>query len=109
MLVFDYLALVKLRGTGYAFIFSILAFGMAFVTLTATALSNPIQYSGVTITGTAGNTVIPAYNTTSQLAPTTLHFLLPTLNLVIIVHFVLVFVSIGNIFLYARKRRYGVK
>ena len=108
MLSFDYLALVRYRGTFFAFLFAMLAFGMAFLMLTSTALSNPTTYPQINIAASSGNTTIHSFNATSQLAPTTLHFLLPVIQLVILVHFILVFVSMGGYFLYRRKRRYGV-
>ena len=108
MLGLDYLALVKYRGTFPAFIFAMLAFGMSFMTLTAAALSNPMQYPAITISNSTSNTIISSYNVTSQLAPTTLGFILPVLQLVILVQFVLAFLSIGGWFLYRRKKRYGV-
>ena len=108
MLGFDYLALVKYRGTFYAFLFSMLAFGMAFLLLTSTAIANPTIYPQISIASASGNTTIHSFNMTSQLAQNTLGFLLPVMELIIFVHFVLVLVSIGGFFLYRRKRRYGV-
>ena len=108
MLGFDYLALVRYRGTFFSFLFAILAFGTAFLLLTSTAISNPMIYPQIIISSPAGNTTIHSFNTTSQLAPNTLHFLLPVIELIIFVHFVLVLLSIGGFFLYRRKRRYGV-
>ena len=108
MLGFDYLALVRYRGTFFSFLFAILAFGTAFLLLTSTALSNPTIYPQISISSAAGNTTIHSFNVTSQLAPNTLHFLLPVIGLIIFVQFIFVFVSIGGFFLYRRKRRYGI-
>lgn len=108
MLGFDYLALVRYKGTFYAFLFSMLAFATAFLLLTSTALANPTTYPKISISSTSGNTTIQAFNVTSQLAPNILHFLLPVIELLIFVHFVLILLSIGGFFIYRRKRRYGV-
>ena len=108
MLGFDYLALVRYRGTFFSFLFAVLAFGTAFLLLTSTAISNPTIYPQISISSPAGNTIIQSYNVTSQLAPNTLHFLLPVIELIIFVQFALVILSIGGFFLYRRKRRYGV-
>ncbi len=108
MLGFDYLALVRYKGTFFSFLFAVLAFGTAFLLLTSTAISNPTVYPQISISSSAGNTTIHSFNMTSQLAPNTLKFLLPVIELMIYVHFVFVLLSIGGVFLYRRKRRYGV-
>ena len=108
MLGFDYLALVRYRGTFFSFIFSMLAFGTVFLLLVSTPSANPITYPKIIITSASGNTTISAFNITNQFAPNTLKFLLPVIELMIYVHFVFVLLSIGGVFLYRRKRRYGV-
>ena len=108
VLGFDYLALVKYRGSFFSFLFAMLAFGSAFLLLTSTAISNPTIYPQISISSPAGNTTIHSFNITSQFAPNTLHFLLPTIELIIFVQFVLVILSIGGFFIYRRKRRYGI-
>lgn len=108
MLGFDYLALVRYKGTFFSFVFSMLAFGTVFLLLVSTPSANQITYPKIIITSASGNTTISAFNITNQLAPNTLRFLLPVIELMIYVHFVFVLLSIGGVFLYRRKRRYGV-
>ncbi len=108
MLAFDYLAFAKYRGSFMSFIYAMLAFGSAFLLLTSTALTNPIQYPAMNVISTSGNILIPSYNVTMQMAQPTLSFVLPVEQLIIWVQFVLIFVAIGGFFLYRRKKRYGL-
>jgi len=108
MLCFDYL-MFRYRGKFVAFIFAMLALGTGYMMLTAAAITTPTQFAQITISSPTGNTIIGSYNVTAAPAPNTLRFLLPTIELVLLVQFFFVILSLAFMALYYRRRKYGIK